>query len=84
MIIEAIISPLFLLVRGVLSVIPVLNYIPSSVADTVTLLVKALYFFPSDVWIACITSFLLWTEIHLVFAFINFVICYIPFVNMGR
>ena len=44
MIIEAIISPLFLLVRGVLSVIPVLNYIPSSVADTVTLLVKALYF----------------------------------------
>ena len=84
MIIEAIISPLFLLVRGILSVIPVLNYFPSSVADTVSLLVKALYFFPSDVWIACITSFLLWMEIHLIFGFLNFIIRLIPFLNIGQ
>lgn len=74
MIIELICSPLFILLRGLLSVIPVLSYIPSSVADTITLLVKAMQFFPFDVWFLCISSFIFWISLHLSFSFLIFVI----------
>ncbi len=84
MIIELICAPLLLLVRGVLSIIPVLNYIPSSIADTITMLVKAMQFFPFDVWVICISSFVFWLTVHLVYGFINFILRLIPLLNMGQ
>lgn len=74
MIIELICAPLFILLRGLLSVIPVLSYIPASVADTITLLVKAMQFFPFDVWFLCVGSFIFWISLHLSFSFLVFVI----------
>ena len=71
MIIELICAPLLLLVRGVLSLIPVLTYIPNSIADTITMLVKAMQFFPFDVWFICISSFVFWLSVHLIYGFIN-------------
>lgn len=84
MIIELICAPLLLLVRGVLSIIPVLNYIPNSIADTITMLVKAMQFFPFDVWVICISSFVFWLTVHLVYGFINFILRLIPLLNMGQ
>lgn len=84
MIIELICAPLLLLVRGILSVIPVLTYIPTSIADTITLLVKGMQFFPFDVWLICIGSFVFWITVHLIYGFINFILKLIPFLNMGQ
>ena len=83
MIIEVIFSPLLLLVRGILAVIPVLTYIPNSIADTVTMLIKGMQFFPFDVWVLCISSFVFWAGVHLVYSFINFVLRLIPLLNLG-
>lgn len=84
MIIELICAPLLLLVRGILSLIPVLTYIPNSIADTITMLVKGMQFFPFDVWFICISSFLFWLSVHLIYGFINFILRLIPLLNMGQ
>lgn len=84
MIIELICAPLLLLVRGVLNLIPVLTYIPNSITDTITMLVKAMQFFPFDVWFICISSFVFWLSVHLIYGFINFILRLIPLLNMGQ
>lgn len=84
MIIELICSPLFLLVSGILSIIPILTYIPNSIADTITLLLKAMQFFPFDVWFICISSFVFWITVHLIYGLINFILRLIPILNMGQ
>lgn len=84
MIIELICAPLLLLVRGILSLIPVLTYIPNSIANTITMLVKGMQFFPFDVWFICISSFVFWLSVHLIYGFINFILRLIPLLNMGQ
>lgn len=84
MIIELICAPLLLLVRGILNIIPVLTYIPNSIADTITLLVKGMQFFPFDVWFICISSFIFWITVHLIYSFINFILKLIPIINIGQ
>lgn len=84
MIIELICSPLLLLIRGILTVIPILTYIPNSIVDTITLLVKGMQFFPFDVWFLCISSFVFWIGVHLVYGFINFILKLIPILNIGQ
>lgn len=84
MIIELICAPLVLLIKGLLSCISVLTYIPTSIVDTITLLIKGMQFFPFDVWFLCISSFIFWITVHTVFNLVNFAIRYIPFINIGR
>lgn len=84
MIVELLCAPLLLLVRGILGLIPVLTYIPNSIVDTVTMLIKAMQFFPFDVWFICISSFIFWAVLHLIYSFINFILRLIPFLNMGQ
>lgn len=84
MIIELICTPLLLLINGIIAVIPVLSYIPSSISDTVALLVKGMQFFPFDVWVLCIGSFTFWITVHLIYGFINFILKLIPILNMGQ
>ena len=84
MIIELICSPLLLIVRGILSTIPILTYIPTSISNTITLLLKAMQFFPFDVWFICISSFIFWITVHLIYGLINFILKLIPVVSMGQ
>lgn len=83
MIIKLICSPFFLLVDGIIALIPVLTYIPTSIVDTISLLLKAMQFFPTDVWIMVISNIVFWILLHFVIALIKFIISWIPFVNMG-
>lgn len=83
MIIKLICSPFFLLIDGVIKLIPVLTYIPTSIVDTISLLLKAMQFFPTDVWIMVISNIVFWITLHFIIALIKFIISWIPFINMG-
>ena len=62
---------------------PALTYIPTSIVDTVSLLLKAMQFFPTDVWIMVIGNVVFWIALHFIIALIKFVLSWIPFINMG-
>ena len=83
MIIKMICAPFFLLVDGLIAMLPVLNYIPSSIADTTTLLLKAMQFFPNDVWVMTLGSIVFWLTVHLIIGLVKFILSWIPIVNMG-
>lgn len=54
MIVEIICTPLLLFVKGIIAMLPILTYIPNSIVSTVDLILKAMQFFPADVWIMVI------------------------------
>lgn len=83
MIIELICTPFFLLVDGIIALLPVLTYIPTSIVDTVSLLLKAMQFFPIDVWVMAIGNIVFWLTIHFIVSLIKFVVGWIPFISMG-
>lgn len=78
MIIEAICMPFFWLINGLITMIPILTYLPTSLVDTINLLMKAMQFFPSDVWVMVIGSIVFWTSTHLVIGLIKFILGFIP------
>ena len=78
MILEAICMPFFWLISGIINLLPVMTYLPTSLTDTITLLMKAMQFFPSDVWVMTIGSIIFWTTVHLVFGLIKFILGFIP------
>lgn len=78
MIIEAICMPFILIIKGIISLLPILTYIPTSIIDTTTLLIKAMQFFPTDVWIIVIGNIIFWTSVHLVIGLIKFIVGFIP------
>ncbi len=83
MIIELICMPLLIFSKGIIGIIPVLTYIPTSIVNTTELLIKAMQFFPSDVWIMVIGNIVFWITVHLIWAIIQFILKLIPFINMG-
>ena len=83
MIIDLICLPLLLFAKGIIAIFPVLTYIPNSIVDTLDLLLKAMQFFPSDVWIIVIGNIVFWITLQLIWAVINFILRLIPFINMG-
>ena len=83
MIIELICSPLLLFAKGIIAILPVLTYIPNSIVSTLDLLLKALQFFPLDVWIMVIGNIVFWITLHLIWSIINFILRLIPFLDMG-
>lgn len=83
MIIELICLPLLIFSKGIIGMIPVLTYIPTSIVNTTELLIKAMQFFPSDVWIMVIGNIVFWITVHLIWAIIQFILKLIPFINMG-
>lgn len=78
MIVELLCSPFVLLANGIIALIPVINYVPTSIVDTVTLLLKAMQFFPTDVWIVTIGNIVFWIGVHLVVGLIKFILGFIP------
>ena len=83
MIVELLCAPFFLLAQGLINLMPVLTYIPTSVVDTVTLLLKAMQFFPTDVWVMCIGNIVFWTTVHLLIGLIKFIVGWIPTMDGG-
>lgn len=83
MIIKLICAPFFLMVNGFINLLPILTYIPTSIVDTITLILKAMQFFPTDVWIMVIGNIVFWISLHFVISLFKFVLGLIPFVNMG-
>ena len=84
MILELICLPLLALSKFIIGLIPAIEYIPNSIADTISLLVKAMQFFPSDVWILAIGNIVFWITVQLIYSVIRFVLGLIPFLNLGR
>ena len=83
MIVEMLCTPLLLFSKGVILMLPVLTFIPNSVVSTLDLILKAMQFFPIDVWIMVIGNIVFWITLHLVWSLVHFVLRLIPFLNMG-
>lgn len=83
MIVELICAPFFLLAQGIISLIPVLNELPTTIVDTLSLLIKAMSFFPSDVWAMAIGNIVFWTTVHLVIGLIKFILGFVPTMDGG-
>lgn len=82
MIIKLICAPFVLLVKALLSAISFQIVIPASIADTITLLVKAMQFFPFDVWVLCLGSFTFWIAVHILIGIFVFLLGKIPLINI--
>ena len=83
MIIELICTPFFLIANGIISLIPVLDNLSSSIVDTLSLLIKAMSFFPSDVWAMAIGNIVFWTTVHLIIGLIKFILGFVPTMDGG-
>lgn len=75
--------PFILLAHGVIALLPVLTYIPNSVVSTINLLMKAMQFFPTDVWFMTIGNILFWVSVHLIVGLIKFILGFIPTMDGG-
>ena len=83
MIIELMCMPLLLFAKVIIAAIPILTYIPNSIVSTLDLILKAMQFFPSDVWIIVIGNIVFWITLQLIWSIIHFILRLIPFLNMG-
>lgn len=83
MIIELICTPFVLIAHGVIALIPILTYIPTSIVDTINMLMKAMQFFPTDVWFVAISNIVFWTSVHLIIGLIKFIVGWIPTMDGG-
>lgn len=81
MVIELLLSPIFLLVGGVIDLLPTIQSIPVWVSDTVSLLSKALAFFPGDVWYYTIGNIIFWLSVQFAWSIIEWVYRKIPGVD---
>ena len=83
MIVELWSIPFIILINGIISIMPTFDSLPSSFTDTISLLLKAMNFFPSDVWIMVIGNILFWTGIHFLVGLIKFILGFIPTMDGG-
>lgn len=83
MIIELICTPFFIIAQGIIGLIPVLDELPNTIVDTVSLLTKAMSFFPTDVWVMAIGNIVFWTTVHLIIGLIKFIVGWIPTMDGG-
>ena len=81
MIIELILTPIFLLIRTILGLIEGVYYLPSWIEHTISLLSKALMFFPVSVWAVLIANIAFWYVALYSWSAIEWVYKKIPGVN---
>lgn len=81
MIIKAICNPVFSLLIMLCNNISISIDTPNWITSTLSLISKALIFFPADVWSVVIGNVLFWTSLHFVWAIIEWVYKKIPGVN---
>lgn len=84
MIIKMLSAPVFLLLEGLITLIPdtVKNLsFPDWSLQFFDLVSKGLWFFPPDVFVAIFASIILWTGIHLAWAIVEWCYKKIPGIN---
>lgn len=81
MIIELLCTPMFLLVKGIIALLPQAFQLPNYITDVFALLLKASQFFPMDIFILCIGNITFWLVIHFTWAIIEWVYKKIPGIN---
>ena len=82
MIIQLMCTPLLMFSKGIIAVLSVLTFIPNSIVSTLDLILKAMQFFPADVWIMVIGNIVFWITLQLIWSIIHFVLRLVPFLNM--
>lgn len=83
MIIELLCTPIFLLINGVIAVIPAMFQMPNWLADLLSMLLKAMQFFPIDVWVICIGNISFWLSLHFIWAILEWLYKKIPRCKLG-
>lgn len=83
MILEGICMPFIWIIEGLINMLPILTYLPTSIVDTISLLMKAMQFFPSDVWVMTLGNIVFWTTIHLIIGLVKFILGFIPTMDGG-
>lgn len=78
MIIELICKPFFLIIDGIIFLIPINTFNYTGLVDAINLLLKAMQFFPYDVWFVAIGNIVFWITVHLIVGLIKFIINFIP------
>ncbi len=85
MILEGICYLAFLVAQGIISGLPNVNSSSNSsfITDTISLISKALQFFPADVWAFAVGSFIFWIGLHLIVGLVKFILGFIPTMDGG-
>lgn len=81
MFLELLLNPIFLLLEGLLSFLPDSFNMPGWISDAVSLINKALIFFPSDVWGVVVGSVVFWIGFQMTWAIIEWLYKKIPGVD---
>lgn len=80
MIIKLICSPFILMVKGIIELLPILNFNTDSIVSLINLIITGMNFFPSEVWIMIIGSIIFWLTVHIIVGIYMFIKNLIPFV----
>lgn len=78
MIIKALVSVIFLVLRGAIGLLPTFSNYDEAPKALFTMLSTAFQFFPSDVFVIALGSIIFWITVNIVFGGIKFV------VNFGK
>ena len=84
MIVKLLCARLFNLIRLIIKGISVTTFLPNSLVDTITMLIKAMQFFPFDVWFLVIGCIIFWAAFHIGFGLVNFILKFLPIINIGQ
>lgn len=74
MIIQLICSPLILMAKGIINILPILSLPVNSIVAVTNLLMVGLNFFPIEVWYMVIGSIVFWYTINFIVGLISFVV----------
>lgn len=78
MIIELLLSPIYVLLSGFLGILPNAIDLPNWIDSALSVLVKGLCFFPNNTFSIIIINILFWLNLHLLWAVIEWVYHKIP------
>lgn len=81
MIVSLLLSPVFLLISGLIGMLPVAFALPDWLNPCLDLLSTALWFFPGDVWALVIGNVMFWVVAKLAWSIIEWVYKKVPGVD---
>lgn len=81
MILELILTPLFMLLDGLLDLLPSMPNAPDWISSVLDIVSYGLYFFPKPIWVAGIASISFWTFGQYIWAGVEWVYKKIPGVS---
>lgn len=81
MIIELVVTPIFLFIEFVISMLPDAMELPGWLQDTANLIGKAMLFFPPDVWMIVIANIIFWHVALIAWAIIEWLYKKIPTID---